>query len=46
MDELFSIMDDSKRAFFDKNYIDELYIGYMEKNDVQQNHLTELKKKI
>lgn len=46
MDELFSLMDETKRVEFDKKYIEELYTRYMAKNSVQENHLSELKDKL
>lgn len=45
MDEIFSLMDDSKRVEFDKGYMEELYTKYMAKGSVQESHLSELKKK-
>lgn len=46
MDEIFSMMDDAKRANYDKEYIEELYIHYMATGQVQESHLAELKEKI
>ena len=43
MDEIFSMMDKSKQFNYDKLYIEELYIKYMETGRVQEKHLTELK---
>jgi 4-hydroxy 2-oxovalerate aldolase len=44
MDEIFSAMNDEKRSSFDKSYIEELYISYMAKDKVYEEHLTEFKK--
>ena len=46
MDEIFSLMDDSKRVEFDKGYIEDLYTKYMAKGSVQESHLSELKEKL
>lgn len=43
MDEIFSMMDKSKRFNYDKVYIEELYIKYMATGSVQEKHLAELK---
>lgn len=43
MNEIFSMMDDEKKVNFDKSYIEELYLGYMEKGKVNDEHITELK---
>lgn len=46
MDEIFFMMDQEKRSVYDKKYIEELYVQYMEKGNVQESHLQELKKQI
>lgn len=46
MDEVFSLMDDSKRAEFDKAYIEELYTKYMAKGSAQETNLSKLKETI
>lgn len=46
MDEIFSMMDDSKRASYDKAYIEELYLRYQATGQVQELHLQELKSRI
>lgn len=46
MDELFSLMDEEKRVSYDKAYIESLYTKYMSKNEAQQTHFDELKKRI
>lgn len=43
MDDIFSMMDDEKRSVYDKNYIEKLYIRYMDTGNVQEAHLSELK---
>lgn len=44
MDEIFSMMDDEKRSSFDKAYIENLYVRYMARGDIYDEHLAELKK--
>ena len=46
MDEIFSMMDDEKKLSFDKSYIEEIYLRYMETGRVHEEHLDELKAKI
>ena len=46
MDEIFTMMDDSKRVSFNKNYIEDLYIQYMARECVQESRMTELKEKV
>lgn len=46
MNEIFSIMEDSKRVGYDVAYIEELYTKYMAKDRVQETHLSELKERI
>lgn len=46
MDEIFAMMDIEKRSNYDKNYIEELYVKYMDTGYVQESHLAELKEKI
>lgn len=46
MDDIFNLMDLSKRNHFDKSYIETLYIEYMEKGFLESNNLLELKKRI
>ncbi len=41
MNEIFSIMDDSKRFEYDKDYIESLYQHYMANDQVQEMHLNE-----
>lgn len=46
IDEIFSVMLEEKRAEFDKHYIEDLYIHYMEKGETQESHLAELDLKL
>lgn len=43
MNEIFSMMDDDKKVNFDKSYIEELYLSYMEKGRVNNEHIAELR---
>ena len=43
MDDIFSMMDEEKRSVYDRNYIEKLYIQYMDTGNVQEAHLSELK---
>ena len=43
MNEIFDLLSDEKRVSFDKNYIEELYLQYQEKDRVQEAHLSDLK---
>jgi len=43
MDEIFSMMDDEKKVNYDKSYIEDLYLSYMEKGKVNNEHIAELK---
>ena len=43
MDEIFDMMDDDKKVSFDKNYIEELYLKYQDKENVQEAHLSDFK---
>ena len=42
-DDIFSMIDEEKRSVYDKNYIENLYIQYMDTGNVQEEHLAELK---
>lgn len=44
MDEIFSMMNDEKKSSFDKAYIEELYMYYMNKDKIYEEHLYELKR--
>lgn len=46
MDEIFDMMDPAKRVEFDKAYIEELYVRYMETGRRQEAHLSEFMEKI
>lgn len=43
MNEIFSMMDNEKKTGFDKLYIEELYVHYMAKDKIYEEHLSELK---
>lgn len=46
MDEIFSLIDEKKRAQFDKAYIEELYTKYMETGRVKNAHLVDFESQI
>lgn len=46
MNEIFEMMDDDKRISYDKDYIEDLYLRYMESGEIQDVHKTELKNKL
>lgn len=46
MNEIFDMMDDEKRVTYDKIYIEDLYLKYQEKDQVQESHLADLKAKL
>ncbi len=46
MDEIFSMMDNAKKANYDKEYIEELYLKYMAAGDANEQHLSEIKERI
>ena len=46
MNEIFDMMDEEKKAAYDKGYIEELYLKYMEKDRVQEERLAELKDRL
>ena len=46
IDNIFSIMDPIKKVEFDKEYIEQLYLDYMDVNEVREQHLEELKQKL
>ena len=43
MNEIFDMMNEDKRYDYDKVYIEELYLKFMEKERTQEEHLIELK---
>ncbi|MCI8518423.1 MAG: 3-hydroxy-3-methylglutaryl-CoA lyase [Hungatella sp.] len=46
MDEIFAMMEEGKRAEFDKEYIESLYMRYMTAGQVHEEHLCELKERL
>jgi len=46
MNEIFEIMDNSKRNEFDKKYAEEVYLKYLSTGNVQEQHLSDLKQLI
>ncbi len=46
MNEIFESMDSDKRVEFDKNYIETLYLKYMERGQVQELHRSELAERL
>lgn len=44
MNEIFDMMDEEKKFSYDRTYIEELYLHYMTKGKVQEEHLAELGK--
>ncbi len=43
MNEIFDMMDDDKKVSYDKEYIEELYLKYQEKDHIQEARLSDLK---
>lgn len=46
LNEIFGMMDEDKKVSYDKVYIEELYLKYQEKDRVQEEHLSDLKKEL
>lgn len=46
MDEIFGMMDKKKRFSYDRAYIEDLYLRYMARGKVQDEHKTELKDRL
>ena len=46
MNEIFDMMDADKKVSYNKDYIEELYLKYQEKDTVQEARLAELKEKL
>ncbi len=46
MNEIFSMMSEEKKFSYDKQYIDKLYLNYMEVGQIQEIHKEEFKKYI
>lgn len=44
LDEIFSTIDSTKKVEFDKNYVEKLYLQYMDRETVYEQHFSELKK--
>ncbi len=46
MNAIFDMMDEDKKVSYDKEYIECLYLRYMEKDKVQEQHLSDFQEKI
>lgn len=46
MNEIFAMMDDEKKAMYDKTYVEELYIKYMAAGQTQEEHKAELRARL
>ena len=46
MDNIFQLMSDERKVEFDKEYIEELYIKYMERDSINCTNLAQLKERI
>jgi len=46
MNAIFDMMDEDKKVSYDKKYIEYLYLRYMEKDRVQEQHLNEFKEQL
>lgn len=46
MDDIFAMLEEEKRSRYDKEYIEKIYVRYMDTGNVQENHLAELKRAI
>ncbi len=46
MNDIFGMMSEEKKVSYDKNYIEELYFSYMEKDRIREGHFSDLKKSI
>lgn len=46
MNAIFSNMEEDKRAYFDKNYMDQLYNAYMRRGEVKKEQLEEVYKNL
>lgn len=42
MNEIFDMMDESEKSSFNKQYIEKLYLDYMERERIQEDHKSEL----
>ncbi len=43
INEIFEMMDENKKISYDKTYVEELYIQYMKRGQVQESHETKLR---
>ena len=43
MNDVFDMMDEDKKVSYDKDYIEDLYLKYQEKDSVSEAHLSELR---
>lgn len=46
MDDIFSIIDDEKRNTFDRDYIENLYLRYLSREEKKEYHIEKLKKQV
>lgn len=46
MNEIFNMMDENKKTSYDKDYIEELYLKYMENGKTQEEHKNEVISKL
>lgn len=46
MNEIFDMMDSEKKVSYDKSYAEEVYLSYMAREKVQEEHLTELEEQL
>ncbi len=46
MNEIFDLMDEDKKASYDKAYIEALYLMFQEKDRVQEAHLSDIKERL
>lgn len=46
IDEIFTLMRDDKRINYDREYIEDLYMKYMDKENVQDTHIEEFRKNL
>lgn len=46
MNDIFDMMDEDKKVSYDKSYIEELYLEYMDRGVTQERHRVELQEKI
>jgi len=46
MSEIFKMMDETKRTYYDKEYIEKLYLGYLSSGSIQEERKEELLRKL